>query len=262
MSRVIAAEKLTPQHTAYEIEAPELAAAAAAGQLLMARLGDQVRFTPHAIADFEPDKGTVTVVARTVAQNGDGVPDGELDPGDIAIELTGPMGKRDDARRGSKVLCVADRLGVAALYPRLREYKERDCYTVVIAGYPSRDQVYWQDRLNNYSDELYVVTEDGSFGIRGPIQQTVRAVCRHVTDLERALAIGPMPFLKACANATRNYGISTMISLNAVVENENDLHPAGDDEVAPFDWHDASDLDGHAVDFDKLGAQIGIPPEK
>jgi ferredoxin--NADP+ reductase len=104
-----------------------------------------------------------------------------------------------------------------------------------------------------------VVTEDGTFGIRGPIQQTVRAVCRHVTDIDRALAVGPMPFLKACANATRNYEIPTTISLNAVIEHEDELTPEGGGE-GRFDWHNATDLDGHTADFDKLTEQLGISP--
>ncbi len=258
MPRIIAAEKLTERHTAYEIDAPEVASAAAAGQLLMARLGEQVLFTPHAIADFEPDKGTVIIVARSVSANS-GDPTKKFDPADIPIDLAGPMGKKDELCPKGKVLCVADNLGVAALYTRLRAYKESGCYTIVIAGYASKDDVYWQERLNGFSDELYVVTEDGSFGIRGPIQQTVRAVCRHVTDIDRALAVGPMPFLKACANATRNYEIPTKISLNAVIEHEDDLATADGGEER-FDWHDAADLDGHTADFGKLAEQLGISP--
>ncbi len=274
MTRVITAEKLTERHTAYLIDAPEVATAATPGQLLMARLGDQVRFTPHAIADFDRDKGTVTIV-RAAPANGTEptVEKKNPDPADIKLDVNGPMGKTPDRCPQGKILCVADGMGVAALHTRLREYKENGCYTIVIAGYPSKNLVYWQDRLNGFADEFYVVTEDGSFGVRGPIQQTVRAVCRHVTDIERALAVGPMPFLKACANATRNYEIPTFISLNAVVDHEDDLASGegstGSDEKTPtgkkpepFDWHNASDLDGHTADFDKLTEQLGIPPAK
>ena len=248
MSKVVSQQKLTERRTAYVIEAPDIAASAGAGQLVLARMGDQVLFTPHAITDWEPEKGTITIVSRAA-------------PDEAAVEVRGPVGQTSTVEGAGKVLCVGEDLGVAALLPRLRELKEKGCYTIVIAAYPSKDEIYWRDRIEPYCDELYVVTEDGSFGVKGPARQTVKAVCENVTDIDRAVMIAPLTVMKKCSEVTRNYEIPTLISLGAVVEGEDQL-VSPDRAPERFDWHGAADLDAQQVDFDRLTEQLGIQPTK
>jgi NAD(P)H-flavin reductase len=256
MLRVLAADRLNDYYIAYEIEAPEIASKIEPGQLLDVDLDGHPFGLPHAIADFSRDKGTVTVVARNANESGRVVIP--------SVDLRGPLGRQHAFRGVGKILCVAEGLGVAALYTRLKELKARGIYTIVIVGFHSRDFVYWIDRLDSISNELYVVTEDGSYGIKGPIRQTIRAVCENELDIDRALAIGSLDLLKTCCGITSTHGIRTIISLNAVlVEDAVTSSPQDADVIegaarTAYDWAAESDLEGHEVNFDELMQKLGI----
>lgn len=256
MPRVLAADRLNDYYVAYEIEAPEIASKIEPGQLLEVNVDGRGLVLPHAIADFSRDRGTVTVVARnTNIEHATVVP---------TIDLRGPLGRKRAFQGVGKILCVAEGLGVAALYTRLKELKTRGIYTIVVVGFHSRDFVYWIDRLDSISNELYVVTEDGSYGIKGPIRQTIRAVCENELDIDRALAIGGLDLLKTCCNITSVHGIRTIISLNAVlVEDAVAATSVGADVLegsasASYNWSTESDLEGQDVDFDELTQRLGI----
>jgi ferredoxin--NADP+ reductase len=252
MSRIVSADRLNDHYIAYEIEAPEIASRIEPGQLLEVGLGQAV-VVPHAIAEFSRDKGTVTVVAKH-----GGVPPVAAEPPFTQIDLRGPFGQHSVFRGVSKILCVAEGLGVAALFPRLQELKARDIYAVVVVGFHSKDYVYWVDRLDSISNELYVVTDDGSYGIRGPMGHTIKGGCEYEIDIARARALGSLQLLRTCCRITNAHGIPTLISLNAVLVEDTELSaPEGAAEVA-YDWSTASDLDGHKVDFDELVKELGI----
>jgi NAD(P)H-flavin reductase len=253
MSRIVSADRLNNHYVAYEIEAPEIASRIEPGQLLEVGLG-QALVVPHAIADFSRDKGTVTVVAR----HGDGFPAAETTSSQIALQ--GPFGRQSPFNGVGKILCAAEGLGVAALYSRLQELKAHGIYTVVVAGFRSKEYVYWVDRLDTISNELYVITDDGSYGIKGPMKHTIRGVCENEIDIDRALAIGSLRMLKTCCSITNAHNIPTLISLNAVVFEDSDPStPEGAAALGAFDWRTVSDLDGHKVDFDELVEKLGIP---
>ncbi len=250
MSRIVAAERLNDHYTAYEIEAPQIASRIKPGQMLEVRLTGHAVVAPHAIADFDRERGRVTIVARSSGT-------ATIGPAEGHIELTGPFGQHRPFKSIGKILCAAEGLGVAALHTRLRELKATDTYTTVIAGFHSKDHVYWIDRLDAMSDELYVVTDDGSYGIKGPIGHTIKGVCEHELDIDCALAIGSLHFLKTFCSTTSTHGIPTMISLNAVPV-EDDPTPEGSTATGHFDWGASSDLDGHKVNFDDLVQKLGI----
>lgn len=248
MSKVVSADQLNDHYIAYEIEAPDIASRVEPGQLLEVGLGQAI-VLPHAIADFSRDKGTITVVARNRA-NGD-KPSSTIDLGVV-------VGRHREVKGIHKILCVAEGLGVAALYSQLQELRANNIYAVVVAGFVSKDHVYWIDRLDSISNELYVVTEDGGYGIKGPIRQTVKGVCEHELDIDRALITGSLHLLRACCGVTEKYGIPTWISVNAALAEGAGEPPDGTAQVTDFDWSTASDLDGHKVDFNELTQKLGI----
>ena len=329
MAQLVASTKLTTTYTAYEIVAPDIAVSARPGQIVLVRTAERVAPAPCAITDCDPDKGTVTIVTRarispaadpstetgaeaSTETAADSPPEITADdqtvktaatppvPADTSVELTGPLGRPVDAEKPGKIVCIAASLGVAALLPRLREYKEKGWYTQVIAGYSSRDSVYWTDRLNEFSDELYVVTEDGSLGIKGPIRHTIKAVCEQTADIDRVFAVGPIEVLKATSDVTRKIEMPTWISLNAVFDGNGAAAPdtsdvsewaaGGTDAVAgpaeppdggsaanestedstpvdnqpppAFDWSAAADLNGHEQDFNALADRLGVQIKK
>ncbi|UCG52763.1 MAG: hypothetical protein JSW58_04210 [Candidatus Latescibacterota bacterium] len=293
MQNIITSETLTGRHTAYVINAPEIAMKAEPGQLVMVRSNYWPGPIPHAIADYDRDKGTVTIVVRTPRFEETRVGDAIVEPGDTgsqspvgpsteavlsrdpgssehpplsgdnaSFELTGPLGRPGRTETTGKIVCVTKGSGVAALFPRLRQYKEKGWYTIVIAGYSNKDDIFWAERLDRHSDELYVVTDDGSFGIKGPVRQTLKAVCEHTNDIDQVFAVGSLKLLKISSDITRNYMIPTLISLNAVLDGEDsrvaDAVVTNGEAPSDFDWNQAADLDGHMQDFDELTHKLGI----
>ncbi len=298
MPKLITSRELTASYTAFEIEAPDIAREARPGQIVLFHTGGLDTPVPYAIADHDTGKGTITIVGRTVVS---GIPNGDR------VELTGPLGRPAAPGKAGKILCIAEGLGIAALLPRLREFKQKGWYTQVIAGYPSRDAAFWRKRLDEFSDELYVVTDDGSLGIKGPIRYTIRAVCEQTNDIDRVLAVGPLELLKTTADITRKHAIPTWISVNAVFDVNGaaetsataadaseaaaavtaessatdaaafigDSRTSGasaggdaatvassDQPVPVFDWSEASDFNGHELDFDDLTRKLGIRTTK
>ncbi len=276
MPRIVSTQKLTDRIIAFEIEAPEIASTAEAGQIVLTRFDPFAGWTPKAICDVNRTAGTVTFLSRgaasalsaggspeTAAGKSPGAPTGDL-------EITGPLGARKTPDKAGKVLFVAEGVGIGAIVARLRALKEKGCYTMVIAGYPAKGGLFWVDRLDELSDELYIVTEDGSFGIKGPLRHTLRAVCEQISDIEAAHAAGPLKLLKTTADVTRNFNIPATVTLASVLDDAESA-ASQDPETADlaartraattsgFDWAGAIDLDAHNVDFDGLSRTLGIP---
>lgn len=258
MSRIVTTKRLAERIVACDVEDPEIAAQAEAGQIVLTRSGPDAPWVPKAVVDVDRERGTMTLLFT----NAPGDPNLSAAGGECDVK--GPFGRRKGAGKARKVLYVAERDGVGAVLPRLRESRAAGLYTLVIAGFRSQSDIFWADRLNELSDELYVVTEDGSYGIRGPIRHTLRAVCEQTGDIDRAHAAGSLRLLKTTADVTRNFNIPATVSLAAVFDDAvppatadaASQNPPGADEA--FDWAQAIDLDAHTADFDALARRLGI----
>lgn len=256
MSRILTSTRLNDHYTAHEIESPEIASQIVPGQFIELGVAGAPA-QPSGVADVDREKGTVTVVTGGAVAG----ETADTEAGSPAVALRGPMGRRMALEGAGKVLCVAEGFGVAELYPRLKELKAQDTYTIAIIGFRSSDHVYWADHIDSVSDEMYVVTEDGTFGVKGPIRHTVRGVCENDLDIDRVLVTGSLKLLKVCSDVTGKYGIPTIVSLNSVVA-ENGVAPKSDvtanESASQFDWSQVSELDGHKVNFDELTQKLGI----
>lgn len=266
MYKVAALEKLNDHYTTFEVEAGDLSGRATPGQIVLAAIGGS-RPLPCPITAVSADRKSITLLA---AWQGPG------DAADLQIELDGPFGGNTEDR-ASRVLCVAEGIGVGALVSRLEAYKARDTYAIVVAAYGSAAHIYWRDLIDGLSDELYIVTEDGSFGIKGPVRDTVKAICENVPDIERVVAVGSIPLLKACARIAETAELPLTVGLAAVVDpvtavaaaaatapgvvNDATEGAAPDDALREFDWT-RSELDGHKTDFDELTRRLGLQPAK
>jgi len=280
MPRIVSTKRLTDRILAFEIEAPDIASSAEAGQIVLARFDPLASWTPKAICDADRAGGKVTFLsrleasvpanasgARALAGPADAKP---VDPAANGIEIDGPLGVRTSPEKAARALFVAEGVGIGAIVPRLRALKEKGCYTMAIAGYPSKNNLFWVDRLDDLSDELYIVTEDGSFGIKGPLRHTLRAVCEQIGDIEAVHAAGSLKLLKTVADVTRNFKIPTTVTLASVLDDTENA-AAEDPETAEladrtraataagFDWARSIDLDAHDIDFDALSRTLGIP---
>jgi len=257
MPRIVSENRVTSRVTALDIHAPEIAGGAEAGQIVLTRFDRGSPWRPKVLAGVDREKGLLTVLSRD-----------ESRPGDTEVELSGPFGRSRISDKTGKVLFVADGLGVGAVLPFLRECKEKGCYTMVIAGFSSKNDVFWIQRLNEWSDELYVVTDDGSYGIKGPVRQTLRAVCEQTGDIDRVHAAGSLKLLKAAADVTRSFSIPATASLVSVFDDADTATvDTGEENAVPvaiegLDWERSGDLDAHDIDFDSLARKLGLSTAK
>jgi NAD(P)H-flavin reductase len=237
-----------------EVRHPMLAKAARAGQFVIVMASAQGERIPLTIADYDRDRGTVTLVIQAVGKTTREM-QRDFRVGDRLAALVGPMGIPSHIGRARKVLCVGGGLGVAPVFPQARAWKESGAYVIGVLGFRNKDLVFWDEKFAACCDELIVCTDDGSAGIKGLVTEGIRqAIARH-PDIEECVAIGPPIMMKGCAEATRPHRIKTMVSLNPVMVDGTGMCGGCRvkiGEVVKFACVDGPDFDGHLVDFDDL----------
>jgi glutamate synthase (NADPH) small chain len=253
MYRIIKREQFGPVTFLWEVVAPQVARACQPGHFVMVRIDDKGERIPLTVADFDRDKGTVTVVIQAVGKTTYQMM--ALPEGASVIDFIGPLGVASHLVRCNKAVLVGGGLGVAPVFPQLRRHKELGSYTISIIGFRSKDLMFWADRFSEYSDEFRVATDDGSYGTKGFVTVVLGQVLKEHKDIEEIIAIGPLPMMKACAELTRPYGIRTMVSLNSIMVDGTGM--CGSCRVTvgdkmKFACVDGPDFDGHLVNFDEL----------
>jgi NAD(P)H-flavin reductase len=237
-----------------EVRHPMLAKAARAGQFVIVMPGEHGERIPLTIADYDRDKGTITLVIQAVGKTTREM-QRDLKVGDRLAALVGPMGIPSHIGKAKKVLCVGGGLGVAPVFPQARAFKEAGAYVIGVLGFRNRELVFWDEKFRGVCDELILCTDDGSAGIKGLVTEGIRqAIARH-PDIEECVAIGPPVMMKGCAEATRPHRIKTMVSLNPVMVDGTGMCGGCRvkiGETVKFACVDGPDFDGHLVDFDDL----------
>jgi len=209
---------------------------------------------PLTIADYDRDKGTITLVIQAVGKTTREM-QSDLKVGDRLVALVGPMGIPSHIGKAKKVLCVGGGLGVAPVFPQARAFKEAGAYVIGVLGFRNKDLVFWDDKFRAVCDELILCTDDGSAGLKGLVTEGIKqAIAKH-PDIDECVAIGPPIMMKGCAEATRPHKIKTMVSLNPVMVDGTGMCGGCRvkiGEVVKFACVDGPDFDGHQVDFDDL----------
>jgi NAD(P)H-flavin reductase len=237
-----------------EIRHPLLAKAARPGQFVIVMAHEHGERIPLTIADFDRDKGTITLVIQAVGKTTREM-QRDLRAGSRLHGLVGPMGEPSHIGKAKKVLCVGGGLGVAPVYPQARAHKASGAYVIGVLGFRNRDLVFWDDKFRACCDELILCTDDGSVGIKGMVTEGIRqAIARH-PDIDECIAIGPPIMMKGCAEATRPHRIRTIVSLNPVMVDGTGMCGGCRVKIGDrvkFACVDGPDFDGHLVDFDDL----------
>ena len=237
----------------WEVLAPEVARACKPGHFVMVRIDETGERIPLTVADYDREKGTVTIVVQAVGKTTHQMMD--MNEGESVLDFIGPLGAPSHLERRKKVVLVGGGLGVAPVFPQLRRHKELGSYTISIIGFRSENLMFWADRFSAYSDEFRVATDDGSYGTKGLATVVLEQVLKDHSDIEEVISIGPLPMMKACAELTRPHGIRTMVSLNSIMVDGTGM--CGSCRVTVggkmrFACVDGPDFDGHAVNFDEL----------
>jgi sulfide dehydrogenase subunit beta len=256
---IVAREDFSAATYLLEIRHPLMARAARPGQFVIVMASPEGERIPLTIADFDRERGTITLVIQAVGKTTREM-QRDCHAGGHLHALVGPMGIPSTIGAAKKVLCVGGGLGVAPVYPQARGFKEAGAYVIGIVGFRTRELMFWEDKFRAVCDELIVCTDDGSAGVHGRVTEGIRLALEQHPDIDECIAIGPPIMMKGCAEATRPAGIKTMVSLNPVMVDGTGM--CGGCRVKlnsgiKFACVDGPDFDGHEVDFDDLMSRLG-----
>lgn len=235
-----------------------MARAAKAGQFVIVMLHEHGERIPLTIADFDREKGTITLVIQAVGKTTREMQQA-CQVGTSLYAMVGPMGAPSHFDQVKKVACVGGGLGVAPVFPQARAFKESGAYVIGIVGFRNRELIFWEEKFKSICDELIICTDDGSAGIKGMVTEGIKLALERHPDIDEFVAIGPPIMMKACAEATRPRHIKTMVSLNPLMVDGTGM--CGGCRVklrdqVKFACVDGPDFDGHEVDFDDLMTRL------
>lgn len=237
-----------------EVRHPLMARAARPGQFVIVMAHEHGERIPLTIADFDRDKGTITLVIQAVGKTTREMQQ-RCQVGTRLFGLVGPMGIPSRIGGARKVLCVGGGLGVAPVFPQARAWKESGAYVIGVVGFRNRELMFWEEKFRACCDELIVCTDDGSAGIKGLVTEGIRQAIERHPDVEECIAIGPPVMMRGCAEATRSAHIKTIVSLNPVMVDGTGMCGGCRVKVGDrvqFACVDGPDFDGHLVDFEDL----------
>jgi len=237
----------------WEVLAPDVARSAQPGHFVMVRLHEGSERIPLTVADFDRERGTITMVVQVLGKTTREMMR-DYAEGDTFDDFVGPLGLPQHVSKVGHVVLVGGGLGVAPVYPQLRAFKEAGNRTTGIVGFRKKDLIFWERQFGRYCDDLLVCTDDGSYGRPGFVTAALTDVlAKEKPDL--VVAIGPLPMMKACVEVTRPHGVKTMVSLNAIMVDGTGMCGSCRVNVAgqvKFACVEGPDFDGHTVDFEEL----------
>ncbi|UCG96132.1 MAG: NADPH-dependent glutamate synthase [Burkholderiales bacterium] len=253
MYEIIRREAFSDTTFLWEVLAPDVAKAAEPGHFVMLRLHEGSERIPLTVADYDRDKGTITLVIQALGKTTLEMRD-HYKAGDRFADFVGPLGLPQHIVEAGHVVLVGGGLGVAPVYPQLRAFKEAGNRTTGIIGFRNKDLVFWEEQFGRYCDNLIVCTDDGSYGKPGFVTAALQEVLADDRP-DLVVAIGPLPMMNACVETTRPSGVKTMVSLNAIMVDGTGM--CGSCRVTvgkevKFACVDGPDFDGHQVDFKEL----------
>lgn len=239
-----------------EIEAPLIARKARPGQFLILKANEEGERIPLTMAETDAAKGTITIIYMVVGKSTAVFRD--LQVGDAYQDVIGPLGKPTHVEKVGKVLCVGGGTGVAVLHPITRAFKEAGNDVTCVIGARNKDLLILEDKMKAASNDLRVCTDDGSYGHHGFVTDVVKAVLEK-EKVDQAVAIGPVPMMKAVCAITKQYDVPTLVSLNPIMIDGTGMCggcrvTVGD--KTKFACVDGPEFDGHKVNFDELQTRL------
>ena len=251
---IIAREDFSELTYSLTIDHPLMAKAARPGQFVIVMSHESGERIPLTIADFDREKGTVTLVVQAVGKSTKEMQQ-QCQAGTFLYGMVGPMGVPTALAGKKKVVCVGGGLGVAPIFPQARGFKENGAYVIGVLGFRNEKLIFWKDKFKACCDELILCTDDGSAGVKGFVSDGIKLAMERHRDIDEVVAIGPPIMMKACAETTRPHAIKTVVSLNPIMVDGTGMCGGCRVKIGnevKFACVDGPDFDGHKVDFNDL----------
>lgn len=252
MNKIVRKEFFSENVVSLEIEAPRIAKARRAGHFVIVRVDKKGERIPLTISSADVDKGTITLVVQRVGVTSKKLTD--LEPGECVTDLVGPLGQATDVKKVGTVLACGGGVGVAPLLPIVEAFKKAGNKVVSVLAARTKDLIILEKQIREYSDDVLIMTDDGSYGEKGLITEGMEKVIAR-EKIDEAVIIGPAIMMKFAAEVTRKHAIPSIASLNTIMVDGTGMCGACRvtvDGKTKFVCVDGPEFDAHKVNFDEM----------
>ena len=256
MYKILTKKILNPTVTLMEVDAPMIAKKAEPGQFIILRVDAEGERIPLTIADFDREKGTVTIIFQIVGATTEKL--NHLEEGEFIHDFVGPLGVPSHTDGLKKVAVVGGGVGCAIAYPIAKKLHHLGAEVHSIVGFRNKDLVILEDEFRSASDVMKLMTDDGSHGEKGLVTNALEELIKAGNQYDEVIAIGPLVMMKFVCKLTKEYGIKTVVSMNPIMIDGTGmcggcrltLHRDGE-RITKFACVDGPDFNGYEVDFDE-----------
>ncbi len=252
MNRIVAKEILSENVVKLEIEAPVIAKKRKAGHFVIVKIGEKGERIPLTISQADPIRGTITLIIQKVGTTSHKVTN--LNIGDEITDVVGPLGHATKIEKLGTILCAGGGVGIAPLLPIVEAMHDVGNRIITVLGARSKDLIILEKEIRAASDEVIIMTDDGSYGTKGLITEGMEEAIQK-EKINMAITIGPAIMMKFCSKLTGKYNIPTIASLNSIMVDGTGMCGACRVTVAgktKFVCVDGPEFNAHDVDFDEL----------
>ena len=252
MNKVVSKEQFSANVTKLVVEAPLIAKSRRAGHFVIVRCGEKGERIPLTIADSDPKAGTITLVIQSVGDSTRKIC--ALEPGEFLNDVVGPLGQATHIEKYGTVLCAGGGVGTAPLLPIIRAMKEAGNRVISVLAGRTKDLIILEDEVRASSDEVIIMTDDGSYGNKGVVTVGMEEVLKR-EKVDYCVTIGPAIMMKFCALLTKKYEVPTEASLNAIMVDGTGMCGACRVTVGGktrFVCVEGPEFNAHEIDFDEL----------
>ncbi len=249
--QILRKENLCPQIFLMEIDAPLVAKKAEPGQFIILRIDEMGERVPFTVADFDREKGSVTIIVQAVGKTTRAL--SQLETGDTILDFAGPLGMPTKLDGLKKVAVIGGGLGNAIAYPQAKKLHAMGADVTMIAGFRSTDFIILEKEMQAVSDRLIITTDDGSNGTKGFVTDRLGELLNDGERFDEVLAVGPLMMMRAVCRLTEGYHIPTTVSMNPVMIDGTGMCGGCRvivDGKPRFACVDGPDFDGHLIDWD------------
>ena len=257
MYRIIEKEIFSENVIKLVIEAPEISRSRKPGHFVIVRIDEKGERIPLTISGADEIRGTITLIIQRVGVTSCKLTD--LNPGDFIRDVAGPLGKATHISKAGTVLCAGGGVGVAPLLPIVEGFKKAGNRIITVIAARSKDLIILEEQIKQYSDELIIMTDDGSYGSKGLVTHGMEEVIKR-EKVDMSVIIGPAVMMKYASLLTKKYNIPTIASLNTIMVDGTGMCGAcrcSVDGKTRFVCVDGPEFDAHSVDFDEMLQRLG-----
>lgn len=263
MYKILRKEKLSENISRIIVEAPHIANAAQPGQFIVVIPKDFTERVPLTIADFDRLNKTITIIFQIVGATTrvlDSIKEGES-----ISHILGPLGIPSHIENFGTVVVIGGGVGIAEIYPAVKALKNKGNEVITIIGARSKDLLIYETELKEHSSILKITTDDGSCGRKGFVSNELSDLINSGKKIDRVIAVGPTPMMKACCEETKPFGIKTFVSLNTLMLDATGMCGicrVTVDGERKFACVEGPEFDGHKVDFKELSSRLSTYKDK